>query len=396
MVENSILDIASTTSFLETTRDVDRIKTFLEMFLRSMKEQEASVNQEEILGLFRNAVKNFSHTNHPMTEWRDELGMTLLMNMVIIDEDTLPTESYMLRKLVERIITEEDFDDAYLNHKADYGLKVQFQLQHYQGVHKISKKSCTVISPDQEIPVRKIKKNADGDLVGRWDEMNDDQQKVVSKHPVKLVQSDGTETEKRIMITCNEDLDPEHFDSQSVASSNGVFRAKKNEFMYSESVSTKVISTPKVSLQVNKYFSKNTTLLLLASKTKSWNIVRAILQLDPEKYPTLFQSVGQMKKHPLYFQDDSGANCLHLAIEDEQFDIAKVIIDKVDEFTLKTMAVVKNKPALKFIEEMLKMDQNLEELTEIKELIEKRIGKKKQKRKGTRDGECNIQKQLKM
>ena len=63
------------------------------------------------------------------------------------------------------------------------------------------------------------------------------------------------------------------------------------------------------------------------------------------------------------------------------FDIAKVIIDKVDEFTLKTMAVVKNKTALKFIEELLKMDQNLEELTEIKELIEKRLGKKKQKRK---------------
>ena len=197
-------------------------------------------------------------------------------------------------------------------------------------------------------------------------------------------------------MTCNRDLDPEHFDSQSVVSSNGVLRAKKNEFTYLESISTQVVQTPKVSLQVNKYFSKNTTLFLLASKTKSWNIVKAILQLDPDRFPTMFHSVGQMKKHPLYVQDDSGANCLHLAIEDKQFDIARVIIDKVDEFTLKTMSIVKNKTVLKFIQELERLQLNDEELIEVKEFVEERIGKKKQKRKGNSEVGCNPRKQLKM
>ena len=76
--------------------------------------------------------------------------------------------------------------------------------------------------------------------------------KMISKHPVKVMKSDNQEAEKRIMLTCNkENVLPEHFDIESVVSCDDALLAKGNEFMYSESTSTKVIKTPKVFLQLS-------------------------------------------------------------------------------------------------------------------------------------------------
>ena len=111
-------------SFLETTDNVDRIETFLEMFL--------SMDHSSIEGAFKTAFTNFSLTIHPMKNWRDQFGMTLLMKMTIsMLEDT---KQNLLRQLVEKIIREEYFDDSYLSHKADYDPSLHFHLQHYQGV----------------------------------------------------------------------------------------------------------------------------------------------------------------------------------------------------------------------------------------------------------------------
>ena len=151
--------------------------------------------------------------------------------------------------------------------------------------------------------------------------------------------------------TFTQEAIPEHFDTQSVKtnlSNENQFLAKGKKFQYSESISTKVVETPVTFDPVSKHFSRKTTLVLLASKTKSWNIVRSILHLNPSKYPTLFTKVGGVQsKHPLYHQDESKSNCLHLAFEDRQLDICQLIIGNVDQYTLKTMPVVGGKTVLK-------------------------------------------------
>ena len=97
----------------------------------------------------------------------------------------------------------------------------------------------------------------------------------------------------------------------------------------------------------------------------------------PEKYPSLFQAPEAQKKHRLFHQDESKANCLWLALEDGQFDICQMIIDKVDIFTLKSATISGNRNALKVIEDKIK--EGADEFEEMKEALENKIGKKKQK-----------------
>ena len=344
--------------------------------------------------------QKFNEKDWPVSKWKDEFGMTLLMNMVISAEEKMTNHSKHMRQLIELIIKEEYFDDDYINHKADYDLSVQFQMQHYQGIQKQTKKKNTVIVPGQEIRLKKVKKtNDDEQITGK---MRDDQIKMISKHKVQLILAFGTDKEerieKRIMVTCrlketlqleefsvqvkedrlchlgeNEPLItdsisrisekkienvtqeaiPEHFDTQSIItneSNENQFLAKGKMLQYSESISTKLVNTPECLQAISKHFSRKTTLLLLASKTKSWNIVRAILHLSPEKYPSLFTKEGGIQsKHPLYHQDESKSNCLHLALEDKQLDLCQLIIGNVDQYTLKTMPVVDGKTVLKVI-----------------------------------------------
>ena len=127
IARNSLAEKPAMISFLETTDDVDRIETFLEMFL--------SMDHSSIEGAFKTAFTNFSLTIHPMKNWRDQFGMTLLMKMTISMLEN--TKQNLLRQLVEKIIREEYFDDSYLSHRADYDPSLHFHLQHYQGVHKV-------------------------------------------------------------------------------------------------------------------------------------------------------------------------------------------------------------------------------------------------------------------
>ena len=260
--------------------------------------------------------------------------------------------------------------------------------------------------------------------------------KMISKDPVKLQIDDGSEVESRIMITCrlsekkqpHEEVEvqvrkdnlytnankaalttdylaidlyeeeakeleviPEHFDTQvySEASQEDTFEVKKNEIVrFSQSVTTKSLHTPdgKSFLEVNKYFSKNTTLPLLCCKTKNWNVMKALLELDHEKYPTLFsQDRDKCKcsksiclcKHHLYFQDDSKANCLHLALEDGQKEICEMIIERVDVHTLKTVPIEGTKHALAYIKEMERTGNDFPGLGQLRTLVEQKIAKKK-------------------
>ena len=163
---------------------------------------------------------------------------------------------------------------------------------------------------------------------------------------------------------------PEHFDSESVyskATEGESFRTKNNEYRFAKSDSTKVLKTPQEREEVSSFYSRNTTLLLLAAKTKSWNVVKAILELDPEEFPNYLKARPNNKKHPLYDQDDSKANLLHMAIEDGQVDVCLIIIDIVDVYTLKNVPVKDKKTALALIQE--KLVSGFEEWSVLKDKI---------------------------
>ena len=231
----------------------------------------------------------------------------------------------------------------------------------------------------------KIKNQESGEYEDiRGAKMIPGQVKMISKQPVKLRTSEGSEVEKQIMVTCRllkrscsevtladsgidemeaevtqdtltdtdgslnfdqlsleenddseEDMDqgeefviPEHFDKDSIhtkSSGGETMKTKSNEYRYAASSKTQVLAAPSSFAPINKHFAKKTTLLLLAAKTKSWGVVKAILELDPVKYPILFTDPEpkSLKKHPLYHQDDSKTNCLNVAIEDGQVEIGR-------------------------------------------------------------------------
>ena len=152
--------------------------------------------------------------------------MTLLMNMVIADDNRVNRE---LKRntllLVEMLVRNEEFDDAFINHKAVPSLALMFERQHYQGYHKDGKMKNSVIVAGQKISLKRIKKkNKDGVYTDfKGPKMKDDQVKMISKHKVKLRQGDGTEeVEKRIMITCK-------IDKGSSAANKDKFRVDRSE-----------------------------------------------------------------------------------------------------------------------------------------------------------------------
>ena len=150
---------------------------------------------------------------------------------------------------------------------------------------------------------------------------------------------------------------------------------RSHEYKYAESAETKIIQTPINPCLHSRHYARNTTLLLLAAKTKSWSVVKAILQLDPEEYPSLLKEVGNQKKHPLYHQDESKANCFHLAIEDFQIDICQMIITLVDVYTLKTIPISGGQTALKFINQ--KVREGFDDFEKLQISIIRKIQKNK-------------------
>ena len=115
---------------------------------------------------------------------------------------------------------------------------------------------------------------------------------------------------------------------------------------------------------LSKHVANHTTLLLLAFKTKRWNVCKAILSLDAQKYPSLDKvergkvmiNASEKKirrRHSLYHTDDSNENCLNLAIESHEIDICKMIFEKVDVSTLREFPIIGNLKAMDVIEKKI-------------------------------------------
>ena len=186
---------------------------------------------------------------------------------------------------------------------------------------------------------------------------------------------DQPEIQKRL-------VNPEHFDNASVISkSNETFKTKKNEYKYAPSASTKFSDTIDMGEAPSKYCCKGTNLLLLASKTKKWNIVKAILSLNPETYSTLFTKGD--KKHPLLHKDEQGEDCFYLAIQAKNIEIIKLIVDKIDSKSLKSETLVENKTTFKLLSAMIESGNTC--LEEILSLLVQKTGLKSstQKKKKT-------------
>ena len=91
--------------------------------------------------------------------------------------------------------------------------------------------------------------------------------------------------------------------------------------------------------------------------------LRAILELNQDRYPTLFQNPDprSQAKHPLFQESELKGNC-------------KMIIERVDAATLRSKTIFNNKTAKAIIQE--KIDQGNAEFEEMKDSIIAKIAKK--------------------
>ena len=350
--------------------------------------------------LFKELHERFLQTALPIDKWKDRYGVTMLMMMVISSDDTSTFWCRHMNLLVEIVIRKEYFDDKYINQKVGSEQSQHFDLQHCQGQCKENKQKCTCLKLKQEIPMKTVGKEIDGKIEKTFGQMKEGQEKRISKNKVGLV---GKE-DRRIMVTgvpCNENKNfkGEHFDTDSLHTVSSKtykanFNGKENIYKVLESIDTNILSTPRE--KISKLVFTNTTLSHLVCKTKSWDVMKAILDLDPAKYPILFSKEG------LYKLDDSKAHCLFLAIEDGQLDICKMMIEKIiDIDTIKSMLIVDSKDVKKnvkaLVSDMLNKkssnvdcDENLmkqKDLEELLECINQRIRNAPRKKKCTKKGQ---------
>ena len=338
-------------------RDENRIGTFIEllrMFLvipKFVQDQDSYRKRKEMLSFFHVLYEAFEETSHQLDKWKDEFGMTLLMRVLISSKDTSTHIDRHMLLLLESIIRKEYFDDNYINLKTATELQERFELQHFHNICKEEKKKNTVIAHGQEIYLKKIKRIENGEYLDTFGRMINGQVKMVSKEPIEL-EGKG---KKRAMLTVtipettnqSNNVFPEHFDTDSIDTvTSDIISAFKKEYKVSNSVSTKVLHSPEKKT-IDESICEYTNLSLLASKTKSWGVMKAIIvELPKENYPTLFSREG------LYSSDASKAHCLQLAIEDGQIDICTSIIKKVDLNTIKSVNNLNGKTAKKLICEL--------------------------------------------
>ena len=237
--------------------------------------------------------------------------------------------------------------------------------------------SVGIISDDEELDANDFKvslisgldESIDNDFERKCSEWKNDQSKEDSYDWILDQPKPDVQIKKVI---------PEHFDSQSVISlSKETFQTKKNKnkYKYAESASTKYTETYLEEETPSDLVCRNTTLFLMACKANKWNIVMALLKLNPEKYPSLFKKCG--KKHSLYDLDEHKTNPLILALQSEQIDICKIMIEKVDAETLKKETVTEKKTAMKYVTEEM-TGSNSQKL--LIDCIEAKIGKNKNKK----------------
>ena len=151
---------------------------------------------------------------------------------------------------------------------------------------------------------------------------------MITKHKYPVARSDGTVGQNYSLLKgiIGEDGDfvPEHFETDSLHSKSSggkTVLSKENEYKPVDGASTVYMKIPDLPL-LSKHVANHTTLLLLAFKTKRWNVCKAILSLDAKKYPSLDKvergkvMINESEKkirrrHSLYHTDDSNENCLN-------------------------------------------------------------------------------------
>ena len=173
-------------------------------------------------------------------------------------------------------------------------------------------------------------------------------------------------------------VEPEHFDKTSVITdTDQTFKTKQNRYKIAPSASTRFMETHSTVEAPIKHFAKRTTLLLLACKTKRWDVARILL----ENYRL---EVNQ--------RDADGTNSLHLVIsaistdtdkDNFKVDLCRLMIESSKDHDLKSEVNADNQNALMLLSHQRKLvsndpnDENkLNDLNMIEKMIIKKTGQK--------------------
>ena len=133
---------------------------------------------------------------------------------------------------------------------------------------------------------------------------------------------------------------PEHFDKTSVITdTDETFRTQKNKYKIAPSASTRFLETHSTVEKPSLHYAKRTTVLLLACKTRFWDIV-----------PSLIKKYVLDVNH----KDAAGSNALHLAVSAGKAEICKIMIPHIKIRDLKSEVNVENKNALMLVTELMK------------------------------------------
>ena len=297
-----------------------------------------------------------------MKNWRDSYNLTLLQKMIIFEQDTDDFRYKMTNTsnmepmcfLITIIIQNQYFDDDFLFYKTVFDLKTNFGLQHIYDKCPENKTKCSYFEQCQSSILKVSNGSDDGDedciklkrvvkkrKDGGFDEVNgskNGQIGIITKHKYAVTRSDGTVVQNYSLLKGireeDGDFAPEHFETDSLHSKSSggkTVLSKENEYNPVDGASTVYMKIPNLPV-FSKHVANHTTLLLLAFKTKKWDICKAILSLDTQKYPSLDKvergkvMINESEKkirrrHSLYYTDDSNENCLNIAIESHEIDI---------------------------------------------------------------------------
>ena len=238
--------------------------------------------------------------------------------------------------------------------------------------------------PEKMRDVQKIFNDNDEDIVLPDDGLeNKDAGEADSVDQLSDEQVDDNETEDdNDKASRQSDIDHknvimEHLDKASIASiSKETFKTKNNHYKFASSVSTKFTETF-VTEEPSKYYCNETNLLLVACKTKNWNVVEALLNLNPDKYPSLFTK--GTKRHPLLYRDEDGQDCLIMAINNDQYELVRMLIDRLDVRTLKSELIYGDKTTLTVMSQKVDQLQNVEDEQLLDQLLKKTGQKRPEK-----------------
>ena len=106
---------------------------------------------------------------------------------------------------------------------------------------------------------------------------------------------------------------------------------------------------------------RNTSVLMVAGRISCWRLVGSILDLKPEKYPTLL-TANPNTIHPLFEKDSSGETIFYLAIKDkndsEEYNICEKLVRIADRFTLTNAHIIGDETALQYLHKRVGPEPN--------------------------------------